>query len=418
MADYDILPATLAALQPVINKPQGTEAVSVLDDYLRQTRTWLYMFLSDRYNQDGTLKPSNFSQGGTLPSGTSAVIRGTNPVDQSQREIIQGTIHNKDLLDATIVASAKIAPGTIVNTNIAAGTIDGSRLADASITTEKIAVGVFSTANLLDGAITGAKIALGTITADRIVGNTISKDQMGARSVLGSSLPLALRGEILVGGNGVDNKEFAAKKLTGVVSIDEQGVTTLAASLFGNALTYARIVEKTGNNQAAGASVTGWNRRGTGNSPPWQIVNATRDFLETSQGVIYFKESGKYLIQGSSPTYGTNGHKTVIIYAPNPTGITDSTLRAYFGTEENGAGTTMTRSYFECLLDVTVSPNAVQQQRPFIILSHWVQTGVLINGLGIGSNVTQPPPAPFVTMTVETIFADMHIMKVQDTPTL
>ena len=97
MADYPILAPTLAALQGVKDLPQGTEDPAKLDDVDRQTRNWIYDFLSIYIDTNtGKIKSSAFGIGTSFPAG---VIRGTNPVDSSQREIAQGTVGTLDLAD-------------------------------------------------------------------------------------------------------------------------------------------------------------------------------------------------------------------------------------------------------------------------------------------------------------------------------
>lgn len=414
MATYPILPPTLAALFATKDDPQGSEPISVVDDALRQTRNWLYDFLSLYIdNSTGKFKPSAFvADGGSLPPGS---VRGTNPVGNIQREIAQGSVQGADLADGT-VTGGKIAQGTITGANVANASLNGSKLEDGSVTSTKISAGVFATANIQDGAITGPKIAVNTIPGDRLVDKTVENSKIGLRAVAGPELPIALEGQMLVGGNGPEGKDVAAKTVGGAIEIDKDGVVKLAASIFGNAITYARVLERAaagvhGGNAAGGV----WRRRGSGADgiAPWTIDNATRDFLELgANGQIYFKESGKYLVNASAPARGAvDQHKVVLGYVPNP-GDT-STARAYIGTSEDCDTNVQTYSKVEALIDVTL-PNDEVASRPYMFLAHHPKTNQATDGYGLASNILTAP-TPFSTLPIHEVYADISILKVQET---
>src|SRR5216683_3179016 len=104
MPEYPILTPTLLALKDVRSDPQGTEDAAKCDDVHRQTRTWLYDFLS-KYIDETTdkLKSGGFGSD-SLPTGS---VRGSTDNGGTQREILQGTVSDVDIRD-NAVTSTKI----------------------------------------------------------------------------------------------------------------------------------------------------------------------------------------------------------------------------------------------------------------------------------------------------------------------
>src|SRR5574342_1377922 len=150
MADYPILSPTLSALQQTKDNPAGTEDASKLDDCLRQTRNWMYDFLTLYIDSStGKLRKEAFAGTAPVPAGS---IRGTNATSGAQQEISQGSVRTQDLADASIT-TPKLGVGAVTNSAIADGTIQGGKLADGSITSGKIAAGVFTANNIADGSV-------------------------------------------------------------------------------------------------------------------------------------------------------------------------------------------------------------------------------------------------------------------------
>ena len=381
MADYPILAPTLAALQGVKDLPQGTEDPAKLDDVDRQTRNWIYDFLSIYIDTNtGKIKSSAFGIGTSFPAG---VIRGTNPVDSSQREIAQGTVGTLDLTDGA-VTNAKIANGTIQGAKIASGAIQGSNIADATITSDKVAAGVLTTSNIADGSITDPKIALGTITGQRLADSTITNAKMGGRSALGPQLPVATEGQILVGGNGANADEVAAKTLNGSFVINKDGLLSYAG-LAGALVSFARIVEQAATNVGGGTSVVGWQNRGDAPAHPWSLIQFTRDFLTIFPGAIYFKEPGTYLISVRAPIQGVGGvanHKLVLVYLPN------NRKELYYGLSVDSPNGITNYSTLDIILNVKEEDFTGQVADPYFYIQHFVKAFAGANGLGQATNAT------------------------------
>ena len=198
MPTYENLPATLSALFSTRNDPQGTEPISVLDDALRQTRNWMYDFLTLSFDDNGKIKPSAFSSTGPVPTGS---IRGASALNGTPQEIAAGSIRNADIADGTI-SGAKLAPLAITGASIKDISISGDKLIDGSVSAAKLAGNAVSGSLLADGTVAGAKLVPGSVNGDRIVSNSITSLQLGAKSVTGAHLPIGLAGQILVGGNG------------------------------------------------------------------------------------------------------------------------------------------------------------------------------------------------------------------------
>jgi hypothetical protein len=214
---------------------------------------------------------------------------------------------------------------------------------------------------------------------------------------------------------------MAVKTLPGVIKIDAQGVSTFNASLFGNALTYAKVVEEAGigvdaNNAAITANF--WYRRGSGviGLPIWSITNATRDFLEVGiEGQIHFKEGGRYLIRASAPARASSGtgidqHRVILGYRPDPGN--NASARAYFGSVEDCEDSVQTRSFVEALIDVS-HPTTVAN-RPYIFLSHAAANSGGAGNFGLASGISAVPPGLPATFTMREVYAEITILKVQE----
>jgi len=407
MADYPILPPTLAALQPVKDFPQGAEDSAKLDDSIRQTRNWMYDFLSLYVDvSTGKLRPDAFLAAGPVPPGS---IRGTNGVSGVQQEIAQGSIRTPDLADKAVTAQ-KIADGTITNSNIADNTIQGVKLANVSVTADKIAADVLTTANIANGAITGDKIANATIPGNKIGNGAIGNANMGSHSVLGPNLPVADAGQILVGGNGTDSKEFAVKTMSGAFAIDANGVVTVNG-IGGSLVSFARVVERTNAGTHGGSSTTGWNLRGSSPAPPWSILDATRDFLEINQQKILFKEGGKYLIRIESPMRGNQLNRVAMVFFPDPSNVSSNTVLAYYGSSVDSASAMTMLSTLECVIDVPDVPDTAVA-RPWIEVYHYTSAGVATNGLGLAVSATAGPTS-YVTTAPPEMYAQVHVLRIQ-----
>ena len=411
MATYPNLSATLSALYSTKDDPQGAAAATELSPALRQTRNWLYDFLST-YIDPGTnkIRSSAFaSAGSSLPPG---IVRGTNPVGNTQREIVQASILGVDIGPSTISAQ-NLQDNCITNSKVLDGQIQGTKLALGTITTDRLASGAFTGANIADKTIDGSKIIDASLTGVKLSTLTVQSGNMAGRSIQGPSLPIATEGQILVGGNGVGKDEFAAVSLTGAIGVDKTGNCVLKRTLSGGTVSFARVVERTSSGVSAGISTANtWHYRGVSPAPPWTLVDFTRDFIEVAPPKILFKEGGKYLVSVISPMYGNVSHKAALIYVPDPGDL--STVRFYEGSSVDGASAMNSYSFIECVLDV---PDPTQpSSESYFIVRHWTLLGSGGVNTGLGHAVSAIPD-PLITGSSPPLelYCQVSILKVQET---
>ncbi len=97
-----------------------------------------------------------------------------------------------------ILASNKLASGSIIGSQIAAGTITGNQIAAGTITGNQIAAGTITSNQIAAATITSNQIAAATITANQIAPGTITGAQIASATitssqmVLGTLLPAAV----------------------------------------------------------------------------------------------------------------------------------------------------------------------------------------------------------------------------------
>lgn len=387
MATYPILPATLAAMAATVTDPQGTEDAGKIDDAIRQTRNWAYDMFGLIFDST-TMKPkSSFFNGGSLPAG---LIRGTNPTDLStngQREILQGSVQYLD-----------IATDGVRTTNIQDGAVTSSKLANEAIAGTKLQTGTVPGTALQDGAVTSGKLATGAVTGNAISNNGIQSgkfavgairaDDIGVNQVSGDKLPVASAGQILVGGNGANANEFAARTLSGALKVDAQGVVSL---LSGVGISIARIVEAAGKNVPGGSSVavtTNYNIRGV--AVPWRLVqDNTNGAFDVDRGegagYIWVKQSGFYLFICSAPAYksgATSQHRLAAQCFFDGNDVSSAATANHWGTTEqlNSSSSRSWLFFLQEFMNVSdVRPGSLK-------LFHYIESAQATNGLGVPSN--------------------------------
>lgn len=82
-------------------------------------------------------------------------------------ELLDGSVASADIADAGIGA-ADIAPGAVGTATLQVGAVFTPQIADNAVTSAKVAANTVSGGHILDGAITGADIAASTIDASRL----------------------------------------------------------------------------------------------------------------------------------------------------------------------------------------------------------------------------------------------------------
>ena len=101
----------------------------------------------------------------------------------------EGTLNNSDVFPVVNSAITKKIPLTALRSNIlAAGTIPGSALADAAVTTAKINDAAVTTAKINDAAITQAKVAytVGTLTDAPTISWNLNGNQIAVVTLAGN----------------------------------------------------------------------------------------------------------------------------------------------------------------------------------------------------------------------------------------
>ena len=381
MADYPILAPNLPALQATKDDPQGTEDAGKIDDVLRQTRNWMYDFLSFYFDSGtGKLKAAAFADG-TFPPGS---IRGsqTPSLGGAQREILQGSIQTADIADAA-VNNTKLADGAVGRDELANSAVTAEKIADGAVTVEKLGAGSIGSTQLKDNSVTSAKIVPGTISVGKYQAESIKSADIGKNQVTGDRLPIALQGQLLVGGQGANQNELGIQTISGAITIGANGVATLNPAFAAETLAYCRIAEKTSSGVDAGTSVvTAWNQRGASPSPPWSIETQTRAFVNVLGEKIEILEDGVFLISVSAPAVRSNTHKIRMTVKPD---VESSTINTYYGTSEYSSAAAQyasTRSWIQIVLGFA---NNTDTLHPYFSIEHWTQAGLATVGLGVST---------------------------------
>jgi hypothetical protein len=379
MADYPILPATLVALQATKGEPLGTEDAGKIDDVLRQTRTWMYDFLS-LFVDSGTLKLKDTAfADGSLPSG---LIRGSNPVGDVQREILQGSVRTPDLADAAVtgpkLANAAVSTGKLVD-----GSVTDVKIADNAVTQSKLGATAIGSNQLADNAVISSKIAPGAVVVGKYGAGSITSVAIGDRQVIGSKLEAAIQGQVLVGGNGAGLDQFAPKTLSGAMTIDQNGVVTLAPTFVVQQLAFTRLVEKANPGVDGGISVSAtWNRRGAAPSLPWSIDAQTQVLVNVlSDGRVEVVADGVYLFFISSPAYRSNSHKLRLIVTPD---AVEGVVYTSFGESAYNSTTDTIMNRTSLFTVVSFSGNT-DTLHPSFVIDHYTAVGHS-TGLGISTS--------------------------------
>jgi hypothetical protein len=350
MADYPILAATLAALNGTKSDPAGTEDCAKIDDCLRQTRTWMYDFLSVPFNSDGTLKATAFGDSSAFPAGC---IRGTNPVGGAQREILQASILAADLA-TDAVETAKIKDLNVTTAKINDLAVTTGKLADSAVTAAKIADGTITAAKLASLSIAAGLLATDSVTTAKIADNNVTSAKIPAAGIAGDRLVSGTVGQILVGGNTVNGQanSFAPKTASGAVTVDADGVFSF--SLGGQSTAYAVVAEVANRNTNGGTGNNGVGIRGSGADGlnNWTLVDGSSSLVSVlpSDGHIYIKQDGVYLVSISAPAHGVDGHKISVDVQPDATDTL--TVNTRHGSSEFSAAGVTSRSHCQFLMTI------------------------------------------------------------------
>ena len=428
---YSILPPTLTALSGALATPADTELASAWPAVDRQTRNWLYDFLTTYFDPTtNTIKPAAIG-GGTIPNGS---VSGTNPQSGSQQQIVQGSIQAADIASGTITA-AKIANAAITQQQMAANSIGTDQLKDGSVTSSKISSGFINGSSITPGTLTSALFAPGAVTSAAIAAAAVQNQHIATRAVDGSMLPQCSPGQILVGGGLVNSQgnSLTPQTLSGAITVDANGVTTLQSTLISSVLSFAYVVElgnpaqgcgkansatafSGGNTSSTGYNATGtpWNGRGLGQGAgaeanvawvdvidPANLLTVNDTVITTTQSVggtnyntyqkpIYVNQKSILLITLSIPGHNCGSHRLRMVTMADPT--QPQNLQQYWGTTEVSSGAsgsgvtsndTMTRSYLTCLVSFAAPAGSAL---PYFYVDWYCQTGGA-NAMGLASSL-------------------------------
>lgn len=388
---YPTLPPTLTALAGALATPGDTELAAVWPAVDRQTRNWLYDFLTTYFDPTtNQLKPAAIG-GGTVPTGS---VSGSNPQTGAQLQILQGSIQTLDLAPA-IVTTAKIANLAITTALIANGAVGTAQLADGCVTSAKLAAASIPGTAIVPSSIPAAAYGANSVGTAALVDASITNSKVAVRAVDGSQLPALSAGQILVGGGTVGGQANSpvAATLSGAATIDANGVLTLVGGLIGTILSYARVCEvgkpgitcgKSNSATTFGgeltsstgylATYTPWNGRGLGQGAsteanvawskvldPANILTVNDTILKTYltigstnyatyQHPIYVNQQCTLLILASVPGYEVGTHRMRLVTMADPT--QPQNFQQYWGTSETSGSSSavQTRSQIAVLV--------------------------------------------------------------------
>ncbi len=381
MATYPTLSATLSALQATMADPSPTEDAAMLDDALRQTRRWIYDFLSQSYDT-GTnkLKLSAFDTSSLVGS-----IRGSDANQGVQREVAQGTISDIDLRDGAAITT-KIADGAISTAKIATKAVTTAALGDGAVTSIKLASAAVAEANLADGSVTANKLGPLSIPAGKFASKAVVGNDIGDHTIQPRSLPTCKAGQIFVGGNTDNNlaDSAVAKTLTGVIGVDQNGNTFFnlagVSGLASTAILAETLVP------ASSVARPAENTRGINGA--WQFVGSASGstFLRTpgTDGVIQITQAGIYRIQVRVPATGSNRHRAYMEAKLDPTGTKSNITMgtSSFSYTTGGGQYATTLSLIEDILSFV---NVTVANPGTIYIRHIIEAAIT-GGLGLTSN--------------------------------
>lgn len=330
------MPATITTLQELISQydaglgpPQGTDAASELDDYIRQLQGFLVNFLQVSFNAtDGTLKPTAITQatftGGIIPgSALEGDINGNlllaNSVGYTQlakwdNGAGQAAV-KANTIDDDAIESRHIKDGEVGAGKLADGAVDAAAvLADDVVTTDAI----------LNSAVTSAKIA--GLDGSKIDANTLPPTAIKSSLTI---LPLA--------------SSIGLPVIVGPTSAGSQIATiggALSATLVGNVLTFAlasAVGSGTGTvytftNSDTGASVvsatvtprTNWSKVTGDSIVAWNASTSVFDVTEEAVFIVFFELAG-YSVESFRAVLSLNGSAAILgndVFIPIGTGGT------------------------------------------------------------------------------------------------
>ena len=169
----------------------------------------------------------------TIPAELVAVnaIQGTLIADNSVTAVhIATNAISGTLVADNAVTSTHIAQNQVTATQIAQNTITVTQMADDAIETAKINASAVTTAKINNGAVTGDKLAANSVTSAKIVNGTIVAADLADNAVTIAKMASLARGSIIVGDSAGDPAALSIGSNTYVLTSDGTDISWAASS--------------------------------------------------------------------------------------------------------------------------------------------------------------------------------------------
>jgi hypothetical protein len=424
---YSTLPPTLTALNSVLATPADTELASVWPAVDRQTRNWIYDFITNYFDPVTGLLKSSAIGNGTVPLGS---VSGTNPQTGGQQQLVQGSVQSADLATGAVTTS-KVANLAIGAAQLAVGAVGTSQLADGSVTSSKFAAASIPGSALQPGTLTSALYAANSIPQQALQAAAVANSNIAQRAVDGSQLPACSPGQLLVGGQTINGQPNCVGPLTigGAISIDATGNVTLQSTIASTILSFARVAELGAPGASAGpsndshayaggntgtqgyvATYTPWQGRGLGQSNggsygsvSWTKITDASNLLTVSDTVlttpitvgatvyntfqrpIYVNQKCVLLLTIKVPGHNCGSHRLRLVTLSDPT--QPQNFQQYWGSSEvcipaSGSGVTGGDYMTSSVLNVLVQfAGPAGSALPYFYVDWFAQTA---NSTGMG----------------------------------
>jgi hypothetical protein len=295
------------------------------------------------------------------------------------------------------VSSEKIADGAVTLAKMAADSVDGTKIiddavdsehyVDASIDEEHLANLAVTAAKLADDAVTTSKIADSQITGAKIQDGAVSMEKLAGTPT---------NGQIMVGNTTGD--KWQIKSISGDLTLDEDGVATLAGS---RQLAHVRLRERVGSGTSGGTSVgsvdlsatSSLGARGATSGNPWEKSGSHSSLVTVmSDGDVRFdiaaEATSTVLVEVSVPGYAVGKHKCSLEHFDDDGNL----VNRYYGSSEIAPAGTQSRSTVRAVLTIG--------HHHEIRVRHYVETGSVAHGWGIATSAA----------SVEEVYAEVNMM--------
>lgn len=372
MADYPrILPATLANWLPVTNDPTDFESADKLAQVDLQTRRFVYDYLLTKFDSSTEFLLPAVLGPGTLTNRVSGAQGNASP----SQDIVASSVSTPDLRDQC-VSTAKLADGAVTTAKIGTAQITADLMAPNSVTVASIPNGSIGTTQLAPGCVdstilkSDATGIAGAVTSQHIQAGAVTSSKLASGAVTSSALmPGSIPGQLLIAGDSP--YQFTPQAMSGGATIDKNGVITLRI----NNISF--LAERQNNGIACGASITGYQVRGSVTvwTEIWRVSPTA--FVTTTPAGHISLPPGLYIVEATAPAYKSNQHICRLVRYNGLNAFQES----YYGTSANtyvsggnsDQSATLVKAFFN------MAPN------DYIQLEHYINTADPA-GLGAPSN--------------------------------